>query len=140
MGRSPHEAGGGFDVAAKLGADWGKGKGLIEGCALSKLPLTRSGSNERNVYNLEIGCRCGRFGFDGNKAGDRDEAAYMLENTGNVRRGRDSGCGNEHAGTAIKSGLENDVGVNILPKVRVNLPDKFRDDGVGTDGRSGRWH
>jgi hypothetical protein len=60
----------------------------------------------------------------------------MLENTCDVGRGQDSRHGNEDASSGIEGGPENDVRINIFPKVGVDLPDKLRGDGVGADGRS----
>jgi hypothetical protein len=127
-----------FDVPAQLGANWWESKGLVEGPALSKLPLARSGSDERDVHDLEVGRGRGGFGLDGNKACNRKEAAHMFEDTCNVGGGRDGGHGKEDAGSDIEGGLENDIGVNVFPKVSVDLPDKIRGDGLGADGRSGR--
>jgi hypothetical protein len=90
------------------------------------------------IHNLEEGCGRGGLGLDGDKARNGKEAAHMFEDTCNVGRGRDSRCGKEDAGSNIEGGLENDIGINVFPKVRVDLPDKIRGDGLGTDGRSGR--
>jgi hypothetical protein len=105
---------------------------------LSELPLARSGSDERDIHELEVGRGRGGFGLDGNKARNRKEAAHMFEDTCNVGRGRDGRRGKEYAGSDIEGGLENDIGVNVFPEVSVDLPDKFRGDGLGADGRSGR--
>jgi hypothetical protein len=63
----------------------------------------------------------------------------MFEDTCDVGGGRNGRCSKEDAGADIEGRLENDVGVNVLPKVGVDLPDMFRGDGLGADGRSGRW-
>jgi hypothetical protein len=63
-----HKAGSVFDEAAKLGADRGKGEGLIKGGALSELPLARSGSDEWDIHDLEKGRGCGGIGLNGNEA------------------------------------------------------------------------
>jgi hypothetical protein len=138
VGRGLHEVRGVFDVSAQLGADWRESKGLVKGPALSELPLARSGSDKRDVHDLEVGRGCGRFGLDGNKARNRKEAAHMFEDTCNVGRGRDGRRGKEDAGFDIEGGLENDIGVNVFPKVGVDLLDKIWGDGLGTEGRSGR--
>jgi hypothetical protein len=140
MGRSPHEAGGVFDVAAKLGADWGKSEGLVKGHVLSELPFARSGTDERDVNDLEVGRGRGRLGLDGNKARKGKEAVHMLEDTCDVGRGQDSRRGKEDAGSDIKGSLENDIGVNVFPEVSIDLPDEIRGDGLGADRRSGRRH
>jgi hypothetical protein len=132
--------GGVFGKAAELRAYRRESKDLVEGRALSELPCTRLGRDERNIHDLEIGRGCGGVGLDGNKAQYRKEAVHMLEDICNVRRGRDSRRSNEDAGSSIKGGLQNDVGIDIFPKVGVDLPDKLRGDGVGVDGRSGRQH
>jgi hypothetical protein len=136
--RGPHEAGGVFDVPAQLGADWRESEGLVKGSALSELPLARSGSDERDIHDLEVLRGRGGFGLDGNKARNGKEAAHMFEDTCNIGRGRDGRRSKEYAGSDIEGGLENDIGVNVFPEVSVDLPDKFRGDGLGADGRSGR--
>jgi hypothetical protein len=136
--RGPHEAGGVLDVTAQLGADWRESEDLVKGRALSELPLTGSSSNERDIYNLEVGCGRGGLGLDGNKARNGKEAAHMFKDTCDVGRGRDGRRGKKDAGSDIESSLENDIGVNVFPKVSVDLPDKIRGDRLGTDRRSGR--
>jgi hypothetical protein len=129
-----------FDVAAQLGADRRESEDLVKGPALSELPLARSGSDERDVDDLEVGRGRGGLGLDGNKARNGKKAAHMFEDTCDVGRGRDGRRGKEYAGSDIEGGLEDDTGINVLPKVNVDLPDKIRGDGLGADRGSGRWH
>jgi hypothetical protein len=137
-GRSPHEAGGVFGKAAELRAYRRESRGLVKGRALSELPCTRLGRDERNIHDLEVGRGCGGVGLDVNKAQYGKEVAHMLEDTCDVRRGWDGRRGNEDAGSGIEGRLENDVGIDIFPEVGVDLLDKLRGDGIGADGRSGR--
>jgi hypothetical protein len=112
-----------FGKAAELRAYRGESEGLVKGCALSELPCTRLGRDERDIHDLEIGRGCGGVGLDGDKARYGKEAAHMFEDTCDVGRGWDGRRGNEDAGSGIEGGLENDVGIDIFPEVGVDLPD-----------------